>query len=505
MPRILLLPLDERPCNFLYPALMVEKCTDVQLLLPPKELMGSKKRPAPFLLLAQWLEKNFSCCDYAVISIDMLVYGGIVPSGCTIKPPGNVWIACIFWPICARDIPRSSSLPSALSCGSPATILPTRSRTTLPSTGAPSSVWECCGTKSSAIWPQPKKNPSFPVLEQSIPRSVLSDFCSRRSTNHAVNLQTIFLAEQGVLDFLTIPLDDCALLGWAAAERQQLAAAIRSHALGSRIYSYSGADEAGCILLARAVNHSRGITPSVHICYSSAGAPMVIPRFEDRPLGENLKWLVAAAGGRTCFSLQEADYILVVNAPTEGQSAMGDAKSPAPHSAFGERCLPDLAANLRALAAKKPVILADLAVTNGADREWMDLLQQQNLLKTLYAYAGWNTAANAAGCCIAQGMLCGKDSTQSALFTCHRILEDWLYMSLVRQDVAAYAQRKGLSFDGSWQEQLLAKYVTRQMCRLAKGLFSPCTGGNQPNFLPWHRPFEIELSIQLSAPSKAGM
>ena len=80
MPRILLLPLDERPCNFLYPALMVEKCTDVQLLLPPKELMGSKKRPAPFLLLAQWLGKNFSCCDYAVISIDMLVYGGIVPS-----------------------------------------------------------------------------------------------------------------------------------------------------------------------------------------------------------------------------------------------------------------------------------------------------------------------------------------------------------------------------------------------------------------------------------------
>lgn len=36
MPRILLLPLDERPCNFLYPALMVEKCTDVQLLLLPK-------------------------------------------------------------------------------------------------------------------------------------------------------------------------------------------------------------------------------------------------------------------------------------------------------------------------------------------------------------------------------------------------------------------------------------------------------------------------------------
>ena len=388
----------------------------------------------------------------------------------------------------------------------------------MPSTGAPSSVWECCGTKSSAIWPQPKKNPSFPAWNRAFraPSSPISaaevaqvyvgkpGSAILRPAKELKGFAKVRLAE-GESRRLTIPLDDCALLGWAAAERQQLAAAIRSHALGSRIYSYSGADEAGCILLARAVNHSRGITPSVHICYSSAGAPMVIPRFEDRPLGENLKWLVAAAGGRTCFSLQEADYILVVNAPTEGQSAMGDAKSPAPHSAFGERCLPDLAANLRALAAKKPVILADLAVTNGADREWMDLLQQQNLLKTLYAYAGWNTAANAAGCCIAQGMLCGKDSTQSALFTCHRILEDWLYMSLVRRDVAAYAQRKGLSFDGSWQEQLLAKYVTRQMCRLAKGLSLPAQVEISQISFPWHRPFEIELFIQLSAPSKAGM
>lgn len=505
MPRILLLPLDERPCNFLYPALMVEKCTDVQLLLPPEELMGSKKRPAPFLLLAQWLGKNFSCCDYAVISIDMLVYGGIVPSRLHHQTTRECLDRLHLLADLRARYPQVKLFAFSLIMRAPCYNSADEEPDYYAEHGSSLFRVGVLRDKIQRNLATAEEKSELSGLEQSIPRSVLSDFCSRRSTNHAVNLQTIFLAEQGVLDFLTIPLDDCALLGWAAAERQQLAAAIRSHALGSRIYSYSGADEAGCILLARAVNHSRGITPSVHICYSSAGAPMVIPRFEDRPLGENLKWLVAAAGGRTCFSLQEADYILVVNAPTEGQSAMGDAKSPAPHSAFGERCLPDLAANLRALAAKKPVILADLAVTNGADREWMDLLQQQNLLKTLYAYAGWNTAANAAGCCIAQGMLCGKDSTQSALFTCHRILEDWLYMSLVRRDVAAYAQRKGLSFDGSWQEQLLAKYVTRQMCRLAKGLSLPAQVEISQISFPWHRPFEIELFIQLSAPSKAGM
>lgn len=59
MPRILLLPLDERPCNFLYPALMVEKCTDVQLLLPPKELMGSKSGLPRFCCWRNGWKKTF--------------------------------------------------------------------------------------------------------------------------------------------------------------------------------------------------------------------------------------------------------------------------------------------------------------------------------------------------------------------------------------------------------------------------------------------------------------
>ena len=131
MPRILLLPLDERPCNFLYPALMVEKCTDVQLLLPPKELMGSKKRPAPFLLLAQWLEKNFSCCDYAVISIDMLLSHeeGVLPTSAAIVPTLSLTSVNILVMLLSIQPIRSSFMASSIFSRINPNISPSHSQT----------------------------------------------------------------------------------------------------------------------------------------------------------------------------------------------------------------------------------------------------------------------------------------------------------------------------------------------------------------------------------------
>ena len=224
MPRILLLPLDERPCNFLYPALMVEKCTDVQLLLPPKELMGSKKRPAPFLLLAQWLGKNFSCCDYAVISIDMLVYGGIVPSRLHHQTTRECLDRLHLLADLRARYPQVKLFAFSLIMRAPCYNSADEEPDYYAEHGSSLFRVGVLRDKIQRNLATAEEKSELSGLEQSIPRSVLSDFCSRRSTNHAVNLQTIFLAEQGVLDFLTIPLDDCALLGWAAAERQQLAA-----------------------------------------------------------------------------------------------------------------------------------------------------------------------------------------------------------------------------------------------------------------------------------------
>ena len=76
--KILMLPLDERPCNYLYPQLMPE--AGYQLLLPPREIMGDKKRAGDFEKISEWLLQNVGSADACILSLDTLIYGGIVPS-----------------------------------------------------------------------------------------------------------------------------------------------------------------------------------------------------------------------------------------------------------------------------------------------------------------------------------------------------------------------------------------------------------------------------------------
>lgn len=495
MCRVLMLPLDERPCNYNYPNLITEKCDDVQLILPPKNLLGQKKHPAALPVLDQWLQENFAACDYAVISLDMLVYGGIVPSRLHHQTAKKCLERLKILQSLHQKCPQVKIFAFSLIMRAPSYNSADEEPDYYSEYGTLIFRLGALRDKSQCGVASAEEKSEALRLEQSLPSPVISDFCNRRNTNHAVNLHAISLVKNGVLDFLVIPLDDCAPFGWAACERRQLSDMIRNNALSNRVFSYSGADEVGCILLARAVNQSRVIIPSVQICYSSAYGRFVIPRFEDRMLDQNLTWQVTAAGGRVSICPEDSDYILLVNAPTEAATCMADANHPANLLNTSGRCLPNLVSNFRVLSAKKPVIMADLAISNGADREWMELLQQEDLLGQLYAYGGWNTAANAAGCSIAQGMIGGKDPAKTSLFTSHRILEDWLYMSILRQSVADYARRNNLSFENAEQEKQLEEYVTQQMRQLAKDLSLPANIVIDRVFFPWHRLFEIDLCI----------
>ena len=76
--KIVMLPLDERPCNFDYPSMI--PTGDIDLVLPPKDIMGDKKVAGKVDEIAIWLKENASGADALVVSLDTLVYGGIVPS-----------------------------------------------------------------------------------------------------------------------------------------------------------------------------------------------------------------------------------------------------------------------------------------------------------------------------------------------------------------------------------------------------------------------------------------
>ena len=76
--RILFLPLDERPCNRVFPEMMEnEKLT---LVTCEKKILGDKKKPGDTDEISHFLLDNADHCDYAVISLDTLLYGGLLPS-----------------------------------------------------------------------------------------------------------------------------------------------------------------------------------------------------------------------------------------------------------------------------------------------------------------------------------------------------------------------------------------------------------------------------------------
>jgi len=77
--KILLIPLDERPCNYDFPGLLAEG-TEYELIVPPREILGKKKQAGDVDAIWSWLLENAAGCDDAIISIDTLLYSGIVPS-----------------------------------------------------------------------------------------------------------------------------------------------------------------------------------------------------------------------------------------------------------------------------------------------------------------------------------------------------------------------------------------------------------------------------------------
>ena len=79
MNKILHIPLDERPCNYEFPK-QIFQGGEWEILTLPFSYLGLKKKPAQIEKIQQWVLNNYQSAYGIVISIDMLLYGGIVPS-----------------------------------------------------------------------------------------------------------------------------------------------------------------------------------------------------------------------------------------------------------------------------------------------------------------------------------------------------------------------------------------------------------------------------------------
>lgn len=508
--KIVYLPLDERPCNYEFPYLLAQG-TDAAVVRPDLSLMGRKKKPGRTEELSEWLEKECSDAYGAIVSIDTMLYGGIVPSRLHHRSAADNEASLQTLRRLKKQNPRLKLYALHLIMRCPQYSSADEEPDYYADWGRELFRAGYIGHREELGIAAPDELRELATIRSRLPENVMDDYLGRRAVNAEANKAALELVEDGTIDFLVIPQDDAAPYGWTAKDQQKVRARIAELNVELKALMYPGADEAGCTLLARMLNEMNERQPLVYPRFSSVQGPYVTPLYEDRIFGESLKSHTMAAGGLTAHSASDADVVLLVNTPGE---TMMEANSQQ-HPFVGYQVMRNIAelAEYGHYALKrlgKPVALADVAYANGGDLQLLKLLRQKGMLFDLAGYAGWNTSSNTLGTVIAQMMIYaiyGKTSAHLD-FLALRYTEDCGYCSAVRRKLAD-GPVKELGYDYfriDGQRGQVAGMVKKSLERFVAEYVNGC--GVEVRItdchMPWSRMFETGLSVRAVWTESAG-
>ena len=499
MKKIVMLPLDERPCNYDYPQMMPK--AGYTLVMPPKEYMGDKKIPADTARLKSWLLDAVEGADACILSLDTLVYGGIVPSRLHEESLETLLARCETVEELRRRNPQMKLYCFQLIMRCPDYSL----------SDEEPDYYDLCGrelhlfgryTHLELLGKLTEEDKTdFERVKKTIPPEVLKDFLGRRDKNLAVLEHNLTYIKDGIVDYFIVPQDDAAVYGFTSMNQMRIREYLKENSLHLKTAMYPSADDTGLTLLGRAVSELNGVRPKIYVHYASTKAESVVPWFEDRAIAETIKYHILSVGGQQVYSLPEADILLAVNMG----SGMWYKDQHGYVQAYDiDRNLAEFTAYIRyALEQGKIVAVGDVCTCNGGDVELVRLLQAEELILKIHAYAGWNTSSNTLGTAICQAVLAflGGDEKGRISFLLHRYYEDIGYMAYVRKDVTDnYLPTLGLDYfhadgkSGKAAEAVragLEKYMAENFPKLAALVKEVQVE------MPWRRMFEADVKLIL--------
>jgi len=495
--KIVMLPLDERPCNFDYPRMMPK--TDCKLILPPKEIMGKKKMPGDVEKIAEWLEEQVETADAMILSLDTLVYGGILPSRlhhCSEEElTGRLEI---IHRLRAKN-PCMKLYAFGLIMRCPTYSSDDEEPDYYERMGAEIHLYgkythmELLGKLGET------ERADFDRVKSVVGERELADYTDRRETNLSVLMRALEFVRDGVIDYFIVPQDDAAVYGFTSMDQMTVRKFLKDHTLQKKTAMYPSADDTGLTLLGRAVAELSGVRPKVYVHYSSSKGALTVPQFEDRIVGETVKYHILSINGIQVYSLPEADILLAVNVGSQ----MVDEGAPGYITAYDiERNLAEFVNFMEyALDSGKLVAVADVAWPNTADTELTRLMQKERLMLRVHAYAGWNTSSNTTGTALCQAVLylVGRDGDGNREFLLHRYYEDIGYMAYARQCVADRDLAKlGLHYRGvDGTDGLVAELVKQEICVYMAEHYPELVAlvGKISVRMPWARMFEADIKL----------
>lgn len=483
-----LLPLDDRPCNLLFPR-QLARIAGVTLETPPRHLLGRAYTPGDCEALAGWLVQNRS--PLAFVSSDMLCYGGLIASRTAATSQGDA-------------LRRLELLARLKKQGRRVQVLATLPRLHL--------------RTSEAQAPYEGELARWATHPDAAPPPYAEEYRAVRERNLAVLLALVELVERGVVEKLVIGQDDSAAQGLHVQEQARLREEIARRGVRKKVVLLSGADELGMDLVAGWLASRYDVHPTVTVVYDDPDAAHSIPPLESLPLSDMVSQHLELCG------LQEGPagaVTLMVQTPLDHPFRL-PAPSQQPRAQAWIR-------QVWAAMAEGPVALANLGLVNRMDPYVAEEVLEKLPVWKLEGLAGWNTPANALGTVTAQLLVrqvalrlgptwtlaerLESESTHAA-FLFARMLDDYFYQAVVRTELYPRARELPLIYDPllnlhgplglearlelrSWARKEFAKRWAGRELSLPGGGTARLERMHLEVVLPWPRLFEVEARVQL--------
>ncbi len=483
MIRMVLLPLDSRPCTYDFPQRLVpEKLCE--LCVPPFALMDFYRTSSEYDRLEQWLLENCTDANVLVLSVEQLLHGGLLASRNNSIPEETCHERLS---LIKRLKQRNPSLKIYLF----SIIM----RATVSTLSAESQRWwELVAQYSHAAYlaqqaPDTTNIEAVETLTAQIPPSVLVEYNAVRRRNHGINKACVQLVAQDIADYLLLLQEDCAPQSLQVLEQHALKQLAAVNGLSDRIDLHNGTDEAASELCVKVLLQGEEIPLRT---LWLGGNHDFTARYEDRPFKENLNSHLRMM---RFYDDQKADLVLAILPPKHNQF---DNCPPSynPTLDYTETEYEAMAAHLQELDQQdKRCYLLDLTHANGGNLPFLRYLNERLPVMKLDGYSAWNTASNALGTILAQigsDHLRGDRSSKRSLQ--ERLLDDLLYQSLIRQQ---FQKALELNSEDIWnirqpdKAQTMLEECFHQSRPLIEELMGPDISFSAK--LRWPRIFEIDI------------
>lgn len=491
MKKIVMLPLDERPCNSLFPSKLFNS-EDIKIVIPEK--LGNKKQPADYDYLCEFLKKECRDGDGLVVSMDMLLYGGLLPSRLHTLTRETVIERLDILRHLKKLYPNLTIYAFACIMRCPVYSSSDEEPDYYEQYGEQIHI---CGNKKHRYDLGLVSKQEMDEAFSKVPSEVIKDYTDRRVFNLSFNIKTLDLLLDNTIEFLIIPQDDSAPYGYTTLDQQVVRQYIDKNNLSDKVFNYPGADEVGLTLLSRMLLHLNSKNPKAYVKYVREEAKNVIPIYEDRELYKTIDFQLKAAGYNITDNIDDCDLVLAITAP--GGKLYEAWDQPINNDDYNKRNLKQFILEIKELLAKgKLVTICDNAYGNGGDLKVLEVLNNENMLDKVTGYAGWNTSSNSMGTAIAQGSL-GILGGKCLDFLMLRYVEDCGYCAVVRANVNEnYLPGLNMNyFDVHEKKGIVSKAIKRQLEVFIQDNLSSLKDHIfiEDVAMPWIRMFEVDLTV----------